>query len=76
MKEENKDITSNDAKQPDLHKKDVSHHFSFDVEGYSDAQAWLKEIGEWGRVSTSGFSTDGWSIIETANVIWEKRNGG
>ena len=53
----------------------VSRRFSFDAEGYSSAQAWLKEIGEWERVSTSGVSTDGWSIIETANVIFEKING-
>jgi len=54
----------------------ASRRFSFDAKGYSSAQAWLKEIGEWEWVSTSGFSTDGWSIIETANVIWEKRNRG
>lgn len=54
----------------------VSDHFSYDSEGFSSAQAWLKEIDEWERVSTSGFSTDGWSIIQTANVIWNKRNSG
>ncbi len=72
----NNDLQPNDAQQPDLHKTDVSRRFSFDAEGYSAAQAWLKEIGEWERVSTYGFSTDGWSIVETANVIWETRNGG
>lgn len=59
-----------------LRKHKVIRRFSYDAKGYSAAQTWLKEIGEWERVSSSGFSTDGWSIVETANVIWEKRNGG
>ncbi|MBN9293779.1 MAG: hypothetical protein J0G96_07360 [Flavobacteriia bacterium] len=55
-------------------KTNVRPRFAYDLKGYSDAVEWLKEIGEWERVSTSGFSTDGYSIIATANVIWEKRN--
>lgn len=76
-----KNINTNDLQpkednQQVLHEAHVSRRFSYDAEGYSAAQLWLKEIGEWERVSKSGFSTDGWSIVETANVIWEKRNGG
>ena len=48
--------------------------FQSTTEGYLEAQAWLKEIGEWDRVSTSGFSTDGWSVIAEANSIWNKLN--
>ena len=59
-------------------KKDVkpiiTHHFSFDTEGYCAAKKWLENIGEWERISTSGFSNDGWSIVATANDIWEKHN--
>ena len=44
--------------------------------GYDDAKKWLQEIGKWEYVSTHGFSTDGWSIIATANTMWDKRNGG
>ena len=43
--------------------------------GYEEAKEWLQEIGKWDYVSTHGFSTDGWSIIATANAIWDKRNG-
>jgi|AntRauTorckE6833_2_1112554.scaffolds.fasta_scaffold68806_3 hypothetical protein len=43
--------------------------------GYSEAKAYLEEIGEWDYVSTHGFSTDGWTIIATANSIWDKLNG-
>lgn len=43
--------------------------------GYSEAKTYLEEIGEWDYVSTHGFSTDGWTIIATANSIWDKRNG-
>lgn len=46
--------------------------FTFDTEGYNKAKEWLIEIGEWDRISTTGFSVDGWSIIESANVLWKK----
>lgn len=42
--------------------------------GYNEAEKWLREIGEWDYVSTHGFSTDGWSIIATANAMWNQRN--
>lgn len=41
--------------------------------GYEEAKKWLIEIGEWDRVSTTGSSTDGWSIVATANVLWDKQ---
>lgn len=47
--------------------------FPYTSEGYLQAREWLKEIGEWDKVSTTGFSTDGLSIVHTANAIWEKR---
>jgi len=43
--------------------------------GYEEAKKWLQEIGEWDYVSTHGFSTDGWSIVATANSMWDERNG-
>lgn len=46
--------------------------FSYDAAGYLAAQNWLKEVGEWDRISTSGFSTDGLSIIHAANALWEQ----
>ena len=50
------------------------HGFSYDPLVYSNAVRWLKEIGKWDYVSTHGQSTDGWSIIQTANVLWEQQN--
>jgi len=52
----------------------VSRRFSLDTNGYQEAKNWLKEIGQWEYVSTHGFSTDGYSIVEEANAIWNKRN--
>ena len=52
----------------------VSLRFSLDTEGCQEAEQWLKEIGQWGYVSTHGFSNDGYSIVEEANAIWLKRN--
>jgi len=46
--------------------------FAYTAEGYKKAQQFLKDIGEWGRVSTFGFSIDGWSIVQSANVIKQK----
>jgi len=51
----------------------VSYRFH-PIEGYSEARIYLKAIGEWDYVRTHGFSTDGWSIIATANSIWDDRN--
>lgn len=53
----------------------VSYRFQYTTAGYEEAKKWLQEIGEWEYVSTHGFSTDGWSIVATANAIWDKRNG-
>ena len=55
---------------------DEHNHFHPDKEGYEEAKKWLKEIGEWDYVSTHGLSTDGWSIVATANAMWNKRNEG
>lgn len=55
-------------------KPHVSRRFSVDADGYLEAKKWLKEIGQWEYVSTHGFSTDGYSIVEEANAIWNKRN--
>jgi hypothetical protein len=54
--------------------KHIDRHFPLTPEGYLDAKKWLVEIGEWDYVSTHGFSVDGWSIIDTANLMWSKRN--
>jgi len=51
----------------------VNRKFQLTPEGYLQAKAWLIEIGEWDRVSTTGFSTDGYSITEEANRLWESR---
>ena len=51
----------------------ISYHFHPDLD-YDKAEAYLKEIGEWDYVSTHGFSVDGWSIIASANSIWDERN--
>ena len=53
---------------------DEHNHFHPE-EGYKEAKKWLQEIGEWDYVSTHGFSADGWSIIATANVMWNKQRG-
>ena len=47
--------------------------FPYTNSGYIAASEWLKSIGEWDRVSTSGFSTDGLSIVHSANAIYEKQ---
>lgn len=50
------------------------HRFQFTHDGYIEAEKWLKDIGVWEKVSTGGFSTDGFSIIATANSMWEQRD--
>lgn len=47
--------------------------FEFTTQGYVDAVKYLKKIKKYKYVSTHGFSTDGWSIIGTANVFYEKK---
>ena len=48
--------------------------FEQSSEGYLEAKEWLLNIGEWERVSTSGFSTDGYSIVAAANDIYNSGN--
>ena len=48
--------------------------FEQSSEGYLEAKDWLIKIGEWERVSTSGFSRDGYSIIAAANDIYSSGN--
>ena len=50
----------------------TSKHFPLNAKGYLKAKKWLKEIGKWEYISTHGFSTDGYSIIEEANSIYDK----
>jgi hypothetical protein len=54
---------------------DEHNHFHFEQD-YDKAKKWLQEIGWWDHVSTHGFSTDGWSIIATANAMWNERDEG
>lgn len=42
------------------------------TEGYLAAKEWLIEIDEWKYISTHGFSVDGWSIINAANIRWKE----
>lgn len=51
--------------------------FEYTSQGYLEAKQWLEGIGQWNRVSTYGFSTDGWSIVKEANSLWKrmKANG-
>ena len=46
--------------------------FEFTTDGYLKAKEFLIEIGEFERISHGGFSTDGHSIVDAANV-WHKR---
>lgn len=48
--------------------------FDYTSYGYQKACEYLKSIGEWEKASTTGFSTDGWSIVQYANDVWAKRN--
>ena len=50
--------------------------FEMTPQGYLEAKKWLTEIGEFDRLNKSGFSTDGYSIVQSANVLvgrWELR---
>ncbi len=52
----------------------MSQRFEYTGKGYVEALAWLKEVEEWKRVLTEGFSCDGWSVIHEANSIWERKS--
>lgn len=52
--------------------KDIK--FSYDIIGYTEAVKWLKEINQYNYLSTHGQSTDGLSIIHTANSLWKIKN--
>lgn len=43
--------------------------FEMTPKGYIEAKKWLIEIGEFDRLSKSGFSVDGYSIVQSANVL-------
>jgi hypothetical protein len=50
--------------------------FEYTPAGYLKAKKWLTKIGEFDRLNKSGFSTDGYSIVQAANVLlgrWEIR---
>jgi hypothetical protein len=47
-----------------------SNPFVLSPNGFLEAINWLKNIGEWERVTTKGFSTDGYSVVQEANSIW------
>ena len=66
----------NTPQNPPLQQTAVTCRFSYDTVGYANAVKWLKEQGKWEYVSTHGQSVDGWSIVETANVLWSQQNGG
>ena len=52
---------------------ELVNNFSYTTKGYTKAKKWLKEVGEWEYVSTHGFSTDGWSIVDVANSIYRRK---
>jgi hypothetical protein len=54
-------------------KNKKENHFH-PTKDYDKAKAWLQEIDKWEYVNSHGFSTDGWSIIATANAMWDKQN--
>lgn len=64
----------------DLIRKQVRNYmktqerFEQSPEGYLQAKEWLISIGEWERISNSGFSTDGYSIVAAANDIHSSGN--
>lgn len=54
---------------------DCEDDFPMTAEGYLAAESWLKENGYWEKVSTTGFSVDGYSITETANYLRKRKKG-
>ena len=67
-------MTKEKVSNKTIDKPIVIPRFSYDADGYLEAKNWLKEIYQWGYISTHGFSNDGWSIIAEANAIWDKKN--
>lgn len=49
--------------------------FEYTPDGYQKAKEYLIAHGDWDRVTTSGLSTDGYSIVHEANAIYEKLTG-
>ena len=54
---------------------DKATRFPYDHIGYANAVAWLNETGRGQFVwaSANGQLTNGWSIIDTANTLWNKQ---
>lgn len=46
----------------------------FSFEEYEQAKEYLISINEYDKFLKSSFSTDGWSLVVTANVFWERLN--
>lgn len=53
-------------------KNNKNEQFTYNSVGYLNAQKWLKETNQWDNISTKGQSTDGFSIVHAANILWEK----
>ena len=53
---------------------ELNNKFTFDETGYIEAKKYLQEIGVWENASKSGFSVDGYSIVERANNEYKKSN--
>lgn len=49
-----------------------TNKFEYTPLGYTLAVKWLKENKHWSYVSNHGQSVDGWSIINTANSLYEE----
>lgn len=48
--------------------------FAMNTNGYNEAKAYLISIEKWEQANTTGFSTDGYSIVMFANDCWDKNN--
>jgi hypothetical protein len=46
--------------------------FHYTSVGFQKATEYLRSIGEFERISTTGLSTDGYSLVHEANSIWRK----
>ena len=57
-----------------MEEKTQNPQFSYDAIGYANAVDWLKENNKWDYVSKHGQSVDGWSIVHTANALYEQEN--
>lgn len=49
----------------------ASEQFEYTTEGYNRAMEYLKSVGQWERAN-AGFSTDGWSTIQYANIAYAR----